>query len=928
MARPWRNLAFRTGLLGVGITLIVLFMDQRRHLVFIERWFYDQRAQHCQFFTPPPNDLLVHLDIDDATLETIGSWPWPRTTLAQIIDELRLADARAVALDVLFSEAQEPGALKLSDGTTQTIDHDANFAAALQRFGKVLIPVSFTFDIRPAPTPRESALVALLQTDLELSLAQAQAKVSQASPDPLSESEFLTARRAAMKARLRAALARGAVPLDQLRAQLLPRSVGESGVSSVVRELENQYHLARSLQEIERFSVPHGSSDPALPVATDVTTMIPPLARAASLCGYVDYFNRPDDPIIRGVPLWITFDGRRYPQMDLALACAMKNVDLAAVRLAENQLILPEPGGAQTIIPVRSVPSQSFGTIGGYFDIPWFGSDNWQTIYDYPSYRQPRRHIPMTLPWALADARKILLRNNAQADKAIAILAEVGVSSAQKFNKTPPPADDLNTRIVRLQAIVREASELAGPVLQADPATLGADEKVFVDAIKALQRIAADNRAFLDKSAELRNAVSGKAIIIGWGATGTIDKYPTPLHASCPGVVIHGVAFNAIMSGHFWRTAPAWVNALLTLFMGLFTTFLVVRLAPVTAFFSTFLLAIVYLLINGLLVFDYGNWIVGVAGPIVALLTVWGLLTLVRLVAEARERARITRRFQSYVDPALVQYVIDHPELARLEGQVRQMTVVFTDLAGFTTFTETLREKAVAVLSRYISRMTPVIRRNRGLIHRFMGDGIMFSYGAPIDNPHKTTDAVRTVIELFQELESLNIELVGEGLPRLSMRAGVFTGPAVVGDSGAEDAAEYACLGDTTNSAARLETANKYFDTRAMINDVTAQALDGRFLLRPVGRLVLMGKKEWVMAWEPLNLADQATPDEQQLAQLTTALFDHYLAARFEECLNTADQIDARFGPSKLTDLYRKHATQYRASPPPAFQGEIRLTDK
>ena len=139
------------------------------------------------------------------------------------------------------------------------------------------------------------------------------------------------------------------------------------------------------------------------------------------------------------------------------------------------------------------------------------------------------------------------------------------------------------------------------------------------------------------------------------------------------------------------------------------------------------MLALVYLVFNSIVLFDHGKWIVNLAGPLVVIALVWGMLTLRRQIVEGRERARITRRLGSYVDPTLVQYVLEHPELASLEGQFREMTVGFTDIAGFTSFAEKHREKAVGILARYMKLMLPAIQRNHGIIHRLMGDGIMFS---------------------------------------------------------------------------------------------------------------------------------------------------------------------------------------------------------
>jgi adenylate cyclase len=367
---------------------------------------------------------------------------------------------------------------------------------------------------------------------------------------------------------------------------------------------------------------------------------------------------------------------------------------------------------------------------------------------------------------------------------------------------------------------------------------------------------------------------------------------------------------------------------LITLVAGLLTTAIVARLGPLKALCATMLLAGSYVAFNALILFDYGHWIVGLAGPLLANAVIWGALTLTRQIIEAQERARITRRFQNYVDPTLVNYVIEHPELEWLEGEVREMTVVFTDLAGFTSFAEKLREKAVKILGRYISRMVPPIRQNNGLLHKFMGDGIMFSYGAPVANANQATDAVLTVLQMHKELERLNEMLIAEGYPRLAMRAGVNTGMAVVGDSGADDASEYACLGDTTNLAARLESANKATGTYTLLSARTVEQLAGRFLVRPIGRLVVAGKTEFVMVYEPLALAAEATDAQKRLVELTTVMVDRYVAGRFEECLAAADRLDEACGPSKLTALYRKPCLHYLHEPPEMFEGQIVLEGK
>jgi adenylate cyclase len=276
-----------------------------------------------------------------------------------------------------------------------------------------------------------------------------------------------------------------------------------------------------------------------------------------------------------------------------------------------------------------------------------------------------------------------------------------------------------------------------------------------------------------------------------------------------------------------------------------------------------------------------------------------------------------------------VEYVAQNPEISRFEGQVREMTVCFSDLVGFTTMTEQLREAAVPILGRYINRMVLTMRKHRGFLNRLMGDGIMFSYGAPLENPNHAEDAVATALEMHEQLAELNRELAEDGHPQLALRVGVSTGKVVVGDSGGTQAVDYTCIGDTTNLGARLESANKFTGTKNLISGRTAELLNGKYLLRPVALLQVVGKKFSVMTFEPLAKTEDATDEQRKLVAMTQEMIDHYQAGRFEHCIAAADALDEAFGPSKLAKLYRDTCDRYiieRA--PDGFVGQIVLSEK
>ena len=227
IARAWRILTHKNWALGGLLTLLVLCLDWSRTAGSRgHRWFYDQRVKDCQFFTPPPTDRLVFVDIDDAALDDIQHWPWPRTILAEIVDELHFAGADALSMDITMAEPQPPGVAERSDGTLEVIDHDANLAAAIRRFWQRDGPC-FVLDsiLSASRSPRYESIEKALHGDLELTLEDVSERIAargRGHVERVDEDEFLTARgEARLSNDCRRAQARGGSLLDELRTLLL-----------------------------------------------------------------------------------------------------------------------------------------------------------------------------------------------------------------------------------------------------------------------------------------------------------------------------------------------------------------------------------------------------------------------------------------------------------------------------------------------------------------------------------------------------------------------------------------------------------------------------------------------------------------------------------------------------------------------------------
>ncbi|MGA2231747.1 MAG: adenylate/guanylate cyclase domain-containing protein, partial [Tepidisphaeraceae bacterium] len=559
------------------------------------------------------------------------------------------------------------------------------------------------------------------------------------------------------------------------------------------------------------------------------------------------------------------------------------------------------------------------------------------------NHRLFAQHHSMSEVWDVCAIGPEIEDNNREAMKDI-----VSLTQSDDILKQHPPFGDV-TAWNKLMAdtigqLTPDFTDVYKPYLdgKADPQTLTdpRDRQIF-SAYRSLLVTRPASNSLLEqvrnaRRKSLREQLFGKAVLVGWTATGFLDRADTPLGSQeFPGVVVHGAVFNAIMTGDFIRPAPLWTGLAITMLVGALATFAGAYLSPIRALTAAAAIVVIYLICNFFFIYDWGRIEMDAAGPVAAAVLTLAGCTLARFIVERREKAHITARFRSYVDPSLVNYLLEHPEKATLAGEQRELTVVFTDLAGFTTLSEVLKEETVKLLNEYLGRMEPVIRRNHGYLNKFLGDGIMFFFGAPEPYPGDPDlhawAAVQTVVEMQAVMVSFNEDLVKRGLPELKMRAGVSTGMVTVGDAGTPARSDYTVIGDRANLASRLESGNKATGTLILLSDRTVELMNGRYLVRPIGRLQVVGKKEPVMTYEPLAPMEKATDEMRKLVAMTKAVTDSYIAGQFAECVAATHQLLTTYGDAsqgKLCALYRRLSMEYLRIPPREFLGEIKLESK
>jgi class 3 adenylate cyclase/CHASE2 domain-containing sensor protein len=917
---------------GTLLTLLVLAADWGRRLDPLERYFYDLRVRRCQHYARPATDKLVHIDVDDEALNQFGRWPWARGRFASIIDELHYAGAKAIFLDVLFSET--------SGNTPEEIAQDELLEKAIRRAGNVILAISPRMRSPAETDPIQAAMKHELQRDLELTAAELQASLApRAAELPGVESrvivEFLAVRASAMTSRILETLETGTVTPEDVAHQLLPKATTSSRglTGTIARQFDESYRLATAEFVVHKFTLAPSRNAPLLVIADPEGGQLPlwRFSDAANHAACVTYL-RESDGVVRSIPLAATYNGRPLLQVGLVAACIALDVDVPRVKLGSDEIIIPRPQG-DIHIPTRAYPAGRFTGTQMFFDIPLFGSrtlNSWERMYDVPAHQQPKARMNVTQVIAAIETRENVARIVRTA--AARILDVLDPEGSKEFQSAAPTMQwpqlvkevaDINDR---LQLSIDSLAKLS------DATT---DEKHLLQRLSALgnEQAALEKLAILETTqpilAKLRDEVSGRVVFLGSVSTSVPDLVATSIDPTCPGVYLHGATFNAIMTGEFWKTAPRWIDYTLTAAMGLLMTIAVAAFSPPRAFLALLLLNGSYAAVNGYWLFDKHNLIVGAAGPVVAAAVVWAGVTLIQFIREIGERARLTRRFSSYVDPTLVNYVIENPDKARLEGHQQEMTVVFTDLQGFTTLAEKLGPRAAQMLGQYMEVMVPLIRAKRGYVNKFLGDGIMFFFGAPVENPNHAADAVCAVLDMQKAIDPFNEKLKAQGLPTVSMRAGVSTGQMVVGDAGPSFASDYTVLGDAVNLAARLEGANKPFGTANMITERTVELLKGQFITRPIARLLVVGKVESATVHEAIAPAVSATENEKRLAKLSADMFGAFAAQRFDDCERILNQMDEEFGESKFTHRYAEEIKSRRGKPfDPNFKGEIQLFAK
>ncbi len=428
-----------------------------------------------------------------------------------------------------------------------------------------------------------------------------------------------------------------------------------------------------------------------------------------------------------------------------------------------------------------------------------------------------------------------------------------------------------------------------------------------------------------------------KIVLIGAEYPGSNDLKPIPFSrdrsvqsgSNAYGVEIHAAAIETLLDNDFLRKSSGWLDFLET-FVGAFLIALTSFVLKSAQRSRMFLVIFIPFLTTGVVIlgsvqaalflFEKQRIVLDSIYPVLGYVFSYIGTVVYQYVSERKQKAAIKSIFSRYVDPSVVNQLVSNPDLVRLGGEKKIVSVLFSDIANFTGVSEKLApEDLVAHLNEYLTAMTGIIFKYSGTLDKYIGDAIIAFWGAPIEIKDHAYCACQAAMEMTRKLDELHTKWAAEGKPILNFRIGINSGEMVVGNVGGNERFDYTVIGDNVNLASRLEGANKIYRTRILLSEFTYELVKERVFARELDLIVVKGKTRPVKIYELMSDENEnVSEDKKKLVELYHAGILKYrnrewgIAADFFEKALSLDSSDY---PS---EMYLERSRVFEIEPPPS----------
>jgi adenylate cyclase len=437
--------------------------------------------------------------------------------------------------------------------------------------------------------------------------------------------------------------------------------------------------------------------------------------------------------------------------------------------------------------------------------------------------------------------------------------------------------------------------------------------------------------------------IRGKLVLIGPSAAGLNDLKTTPVSRAMPGVEIHAQVLEAALTKSLLSQPP--YGPLLefgaALLLGILVIAFAPRLGPVTLVAVGALFASV-LVGTSWYFYTQHRLLIDFTYPLLSTTAIYLTLIFASFVREQAQRRQIRSAFGQYLSPALVEQLAQSPEKLVLGGEEREMTIMFSDVRGFTTISESYKhdpQGLTALMNRFLTPLTNAILARKGTIDKYMGDAIMAFWNAPIDDKEHQLNACEAALDMLERIDVLNKEREieaqngGHAYIPINVGVGLNTGTCVVGNMGSNLRFDYSVLGDSVNLASRLEGQSKEYGFPIIIGSKTALAVRDKFAILELDFIMVKGKKEPEVIYAIAGREDTAQSGRfQRLRNLTIEMLACYRSRDWEGALAAIERgrtTDEAHSLELLYHLYETRLRSYQESPPPSdWDGAFALLTK
>lgn len=415
-----------------------------------------------------------------------------------------------------------------------------------------------------------------------------------------------------------------------------------------------------------------------------------------------------------------------------------------------------------------------------------------------------------------------------------------------------------------------------------------------------------------------------RVVLVGATAVATYDLRNTPVDPRYPGTEVHATVIDNILTQRF-MARPEWsrvFDVLAIVGLGVLTGVGLTRLSPLKGVLFTGGLFALYIVFARWLFVSARLWL-NLVYPLLALVTVYIALTVYYYVTEQRERRRIKGTFKQYVAEHVVEEMTKDPSRLRLGGEEKVLTVLFSDLEGFTTYSERYSaHEMTEMLAEYYNRVTEQVFLHRGTLKEYVGDELLAFFGAPLEDPQHAQRACEAALAMRDTTRALAAEWVKIGRPPLRARTGINSGPMVVGNLGSKYRFAYGVVGDQVNLGSRLEGLNKVYGTEIIISENTARLLEQAFRLRELDMVRVIGRRQAVRIYELIARPGAVLdPDHEKALSIYAQALEAYRKGMWVDALvlfREARAVRPEDGPSRAL---AQRCLEYEAAPPEAWDG-------